>query len=152
MIKKPKMTINQKAPVVQKDNIFIDAETSKVWNVLSKMDQWPHWNPKIKNIRIKKTPAVGVAFTWRSNGNKINSKIHTYIIHKAIGWNGHAFGMKAIHNWYLQPSKKGTKVFVEESMEGWLVRLMKNKIARILKKDMSHWLEQLKIACEKSND
>lgn len=148
LIEKFNMTINQKAPIVQSNTIFIHADISTVWNVLHKIDQWPYWNHQIKNIDIKKAPAKGVTFTWQSNGSKIKSKIHTYNIDKAIGWSGRAFGAKAIHNWSLQSFKSGTKVFTEESMEGWLVSLMKNKIARILKKDMSHWLEQLRIECE----
>lgn len=146
------MNINKKAPVVQTKDIFINADIIEVWKLLTKIDQWPHWNTNIKKTYIKKAPAVGVVFTWQSNGNKIKSKIHTYKIYKAIGWSGQAFGTKAIHNWYLKPVEKGTKVWVEESMEGWLVSLIKNKIARVLERDMTHWLNRLKIECETQSD
>lgn len=145
------MNINQKAPVVQAKDIFINANIELDWSLLTKIDQWPRWNKNIKKTYLQKAPAVGIAFTWQSNGSKIKSKIHTYDIHKAIGWSGEAFGAKAIHNWYLKPAEKGTKICVEESMEGWLVSLMKNKMNRFLEKDMTHWLKCLKVECEKVN-
>lgn len=43
----------------------------------------------------------------------------------------------------------GMKVRVEESMEGWLIKLMKKKMNEKLAEDMLYWLEQLKNESEK---
>ena len=143
------MIINKKAPVIQQDSIFINADAIRVWSVLASIVYWPDWNDKIHSIYMEGSARVGATFQWRTNGSNIKSTIHTCHINKALGWSGRAFGVKAIHNWYLQPAEYGTKVFVEESMEGWLVSLFKNKLSRILAKDMNYWLAQLKIECEK---
>lgn len=143
------MTINKKAPVNQQDSIFINADAVKVWSVLASIVDWPDWNDKIHSVYIDEPVREGNTFQWRTNGSHIKSTIHTYHINQALGWSGHTFGAKAIHNWYLQPAEHGTKIFVEESMEGWLVSLFKNKLSRILEKDMNYWLVQLKNQCEK---
>lgn len=142
------MTINQEAPVVQSKEITINAEPAKVWEVLTEIEKWSDWNSKIKKPKLKEEANVGVSFTWKINGSKIKSKIHTFDRNKMLGWTGRTFGATAIHNWYLRPTENGTKVLVKESMQGWLIGLMKKKMNATLEKDMMHWLEQLKIECE----
>jgi hypothetical protein len=34
-------------------------------------------------------------------------------------------------------------------MEGWFIFLLRKKMNNILEEDMTYWLEQLKIECEK---
>jgi uncharacterized protein YndB with AHSA1/START domain len=143
------MTINQEAPVVQSKEVSINAKPEKVWQVLTDIENWSDWNEKIKKPSVKEEPNVGVSFTWKINGSNIKSQIHTYDPNKAFGWTGKTFGAKAIHNWYLEPTAHGTKVIVKESMEGWLIALLKKKMNTVLADDLGFWLEQLKVACEK---
>lgn len=143
------MTINQEAPVIQKRSIHIEASPEKVWEVLSEIENWTAWNDKIKQAKIEGTAARGKTFTWKTNGTKIKSKIHTFHPYQTLGWKGKAFGAKAIHNWYLESTETGTQVFVEESMEGWLIGLMKKKMNKTLGEDMDYWLAQLKKESER---
>lgn len=143
------MTINYKAPVVQTKETIINAKPQKVWTVLTEIKNWSNWNTKIKNPIIKVAPKVGASFTWKTNGSKIKSEIHTFNQSSEFGWTGKTFGAKAIHNWYLEPTENGTRVIVEESMEGWIIGLIKKRINNILEKDMIYWLEQLKKESEK---
>ncbi|MDC6350061.1 SRPBCC family protein [Zeaxanthinibacter sp. PT1] len=143
------MTINQEAPVVQKNEITINAAPEKVWQVLTKIENWDEWNERIKKPKLQGNLQVGSIFTWKTNGSKIHSKIHSITPSKNFGWEGKTFGASAIHNWYLSPTENGTKVRVEESMEGWVINLMKKKMNQILRGDMCFWLEQLKQESEK---
>ena len=143
------MTINQEAPVVQTKEIIINAAPQKVWQVLTNIQSWGEWNDRIKKTKLQGILDVGSSFTWKTNGSKIKSTIHSFAPYNILGWQGKAFGASAIHNWYLEPTKNGTKVRVEESMEGWIIKLMKKKMNEKLADDMVYWLEQLKIECEK---
>lgn len=143
------MTINQDAPVVQKKDIIINATPEKVWQILTNIDNWGQWNQRIKQPKRQGPLEVGNTFTWKTNGSKIKSKIHSCSPNKVFGWQGKAFGVSAIHNWYLEPSGKGTKVSVEESMQGWIINLMKKKMNEKLEEDMLFWLAQLKQESEK---
>jgi len=49
----------------------------------------------------------------------------------------------------LERNDGGTLVKVEESMEGWLIGLFKNKMNKALEKDMQYWLEVLKRESER---
>lgn len=142
------MTINQEAPVVQAKEIIINASPEKVWQTLINIQSWAEWNKRIKKTNLQDKIEVGSSFTWKTNGSKIKSKIHSFKPYKILGWQGKAFGASAIHNWYLEPTENGTKVSVEESMEGWIINLMKKKMNEKLADDMVYWLEQLKKECE----
>ena len=141
--------IDQEAPVVQMKEITINAEPDVIWDVLTNIEEWSNWNEKIKHPTINEEAGIGVSFTWKTNGSKIRSQIHTFDSNKTLGWTGKTFGAKAIHNWYLEPTNNGTKVIVKESMGGWLVRLFKRKVTNTIEEDMAWWLEQLKIESEK---
>lgn len=143
------MTINQEAPVVQTKEIIIAATPEKVWQILTNIQRWEEWNERIKKPKLEVELAVGNSFTWKTNGSKINSTIHTVSPNKIFGWKGKTFGASAIHNWYLEPTDNGTKVRVEESLEGWIINLMKKKMNEKLVADMGYWLEQLKTESEK---
>lgn len=143
------MKINQEAPVVQTKEIVINATHEKVWEILTDIQSWDKWNERIKKPKLQGDLEVGSGFTWKTNGSKIKSTIHTFTPIKVLGWQGKAFGASAIHNWYLEPTENGTKVLVEESMEGWIINLMRKKMNEKLANDMLYWLEQLKQECEK---
>jgi len=143
------MTINKEAPVVQTKEIVIYTTPEKVWQILTNIENWDEWNERIKKPKLQGTLQVGSIFTWKTNGSKIKSKIHSFTPSETLGWQGKAFGASAIHNWYFEPTENGTKVTVEESMEGWIINLMKKKMNEKLADDMIYWLEQLKIECEK---
>lgn len=140
------MQVNQKAPVFQSSEIFIHARPEHIWTLLTDIDRWSEWQPKITRANLTGHPTVGATFNWKINGASIRSIIQTVEIAQLFGWSGTTFGGSAIHNWYLEPKNGGTVVRVVESMDGWLVRLFKNKMNRDLASDMVFWLEKLKDA------
>lgn len=143
------MQVNQNAPVFQAAEILIHASPAQVWSVLTNINHWPAWNPNIKAAKLDGEAMVGASFHWKVKGASIRSILHTVNGQVAFGWSGTTFGGSAIHNWYLETHNGHTLVRVEESMEGWLVGLFKNKMNRDLATDMFFWLEKLKEASEK---
>ena len=143
------MSINKNAPVVQSKSILIKANPKKVWQVLTDIEKWDEWNQRITKPRLDQKLAESTSFSWKINGTKIKSTIIDYEPKKVLAWSGKTFGAKALHYWFLEPTQNGTKVSVEESMEGWLISLMKKAINKKLDDDMKYWLSKLKIECEK---
>lgn len=93
-----KMTNNKNAPVVQSKEIVILASPEKIWNVLSDINNWDKWNKRISNPTLQTKIEEGAQFTWKTNGSKIKSVIHTLKKNEIMGWKGKAFGATAIHN------------------------------------------------------
>jgi hypothetical protein len=143
--------INEKAPVVCRKTIIIEAKPEKIWKVLTNIDDWPDWQNEISLARIHGPLQPNVSFTWKSGGMKINSTLHTVAPYYSIGWTGKVFGIYAIHNWNMKVVDGATEVTVSESMEGLMARLFKRKLQPTLDKGMERWLQLLKEESEKQN-
>lgn len=140
--------INVLAPVKCSQSIHIQASPEKVWAVLTDIDQWATWQTDITKPKLEGKLAPGATFSWKTGGAKIQSTLHTVDERQAFGWTGKALGAYAIHNWTLTPQGGGTEVAVSESMEGWLVKLLRRMFQKNLAAGMAKWLELLKQRCE----
>lgn len=145
------ISINTNAPVVCHKSIVINATTLEVWKVLTEIDKWSSWQTAIKSPRLEGSLEPGTKFTWKTGGVKITSILHTVEPYTAFGWNGKTIGIKAIHNWSIVELNHQTEVSVSESMEGFLVKLLKKTFTNSLDKGMGEWLQHLKKTCEKKH-
>ncbi|RDV11911.1 polyketide cyclase/dehydrase [Pontibacter diazotrophicus] len=141
--------INNSAPAKCSKEIIINASSEKVWAVLTDIDKWTTWNTEVSNVKLNGKLQPESTFDWKAGGAKIHSTLHTIEPVKRFGWTGKALGTFAIHNWILSETNGQTKVLVEESIEGFLVRLFKKAFNRTLGSGMKKWLDLLKQECEK---
>jgi len=141
-------SINHHAPVTCASSIVIHTSPERVWAVLTDINGWASWQNDIFKPKLNDDLVSGSTFVWTTGGVKIRSTLHTVEPHRAFGWTGKAPGTFAIHNWTLAAHEEATLVSVEESMEGFLVRLFKNPFRKNLEKGMNTWLQLLKQACE----
>lgn len=144
-------TIHANAPVVTREQIVINAPVEVVWAVFADVDSWPQWQKEIPTSKLNGPFKEGSSFDWKTHGLTITSTFHTIDANNMIGWSGPSFGAFAIHNWYFIRQGNRTIVKVEESMEGWLVTLMKNKFQSVNKGSLIYWLDALKTTSEKRN-
>lgn len=143
--------INNNAPVKCTKTIIINATPQKVWQVLTDINNWPGWQPNITKAQLNDTLQPGTTFDWKADGLKIHSALHTVQPCSQFGWTGYSMSLYAIHNWTLEETPEGTRVIVEESMEGFFARLFKKSLNKSLEKGMLNMLDLLKTECEKSN-
>jgi len=141
-------SINPNAPVKTYQQITIHATPQKVYQIMSDINHWAQWHSDVTNPRLNGPFEKGSSFDWKSGGLTIHSTLHTAIPGQKIGWSGKAFGAFAIHNWSFINEKGYTTVKVEESMEGWLVNIMKGKFQKGLEQSLQVWLKNLKVKAE----
>nr|WP_315200619.1 SRPBCC family protein [uncultured Flavobacterium sp.] len=146
---KTSKTIHLDAPVITRKNIVINASVKNVWKVFSNVNNWDTWQKEIVTPKINGAFKLGTSFNWKSNGLTITSTLQTVEINKMVGWSGPAFGAFAIHTWYFTEHNGQTTISVEESMEGWLVSLLKSNFQSSLDTSIEHWLKALKTEAEK---
>ncbi len=142
-------TINQDAPVKTIKSIKVDAPVEKVWRILVDVNNWDTWQKEIESPSLNSPFSPGSSFDWKTNGLGITSTLHTVETNESLGWSGPAFGAFAVHNWYLSEQNGQTIVRVEESMEGWLVKLLDEQFQSTLDTSTENWLNYLKIEAEK---
>jgi hypothetical protein len=141
-------SIDRQAPVQTRRDIVIHAPAQTVWNVLTNVGAWPKWQSEIPHASLYGGLQPGSIIDWKNSGFAIRSVLQTVDPDKTLGWAGTALGTSAIHIWKLEPLDGHTLVSVEESMDGWLVKLMKGYVQRGLDRGTDHWLRALKRQAE----
>jgi uncharacterized protein YndB with AHSA1/START domain len=145
-----KGVINEKAPVIDKQEIMINAPIEKVWEILANIGEWPEW---YTGVTIEKKPEKyeeGQTFHWKQDGNKIKSRLAKIERPNTLAWTGSVLWIKAVHVWQLREIEKSkTKVAVAESMQGFFISQFINK--EKLHKVLDLWLNLLKIRVERNN-
>lgn len=142
-------SINNNAPVKCSKTITINASSEKVWAVMTNINNWASWQTDISKPKLNGELKPQTTFDWKTGGAKIHSTLHTVEPFNNFGWTGKTFGMFAIHNWTLTEKNEQTIVAVDESMEGFFAKLLKNSFNKNLEKGMQNWLDLLKLECEK---
>lgn len=141
--------INQKAPVVERQELFINASPEQVWEVLASINEWPLWQSEVTEAKLEGQLSEGSIFKWKAGGISFKSKLHTVKPFQKLGWTGTTLGASAIHNWSIEPQENGSLVRVEESLQGFFPVLFKKKFKKDLKTGMERNLQELKTASEK---
>ena len=144
------MNINENAVLKTSQEIEINAPIEKVWQTQSNINNWPNWHPKISKAELKGNLEEKSSFVWVADGYKLNSILQKVSENEVIAWTGKGFGASAIHIWEFEALENGkTLVRTKESMDGWLVKLLKGMMRKKLDESLGFWLEALKIEAEK---
>jgi uncharacterized protein YndB with AHSA1/START domain len=145
------MEINHQAPLVSQKEMFIQASPEVIWKIHTAINDWPQWQPTIDMANLDGPLAIGSIFQWKSGGLTITSTIQVVEPNRQVGWTGKALGTRASHTWIFKPHNGGTMLTTEESMEGWLVSILKLFMPRFLEGSLDTWVQSLKSKAEGSS-
>lgn len=137
--------VNKNAKAYGKEEILIHAPLNRVYRLVSDINNWAEWQSDVAEALIHGKFSENTEFTWKANGMKIHSKLHTIQQNAKIGWTGKMFWIKAVHNWWFTAKGESTLVEVEESLSGFGSSLMK----KTLNEGISKNLLELKREAEK---
>lgn len=139
------MQIDTKAPAITSQERVLGATPEVVFALLADVADWPRWQPEVSSSEVVGAGSleVGTSFRWKSGGATIVSTVQTLTAPTTIGWTGRAIGTRAVHVWFLEPVASGTLVRTEESMAGWLPRLLGPMVRRMLEKGVAATLDAL---------
>ena len=136
-------------PVSSKAGAEIAAPPEVVWDVLTRFEDWPDWNPDVKSMSFSGPLEPGVEFRWKAGPATIVSTLEQVEPPRQVRWRGRTMSIKANHQWRLEPRDGGTHVETEESFSGVLARLFRRPIQKTLDKSLSEGLEHLKREAER---
>ena len=141
------IAINEKAPVIEKQHVFIPAAPQKVWEIISDINNWPEWQSDVTQAELCGELKEGTIFKWKAGGIRFTSELHTVNDFQVIGWTGKTIGTNAVHNWRFEKKNGGTMIYVEESLEGLFPKLFKKNFSKNLHEGMKKNLKELSAAC-----
>jgi uncharacterized protein YndB with AHSA1/START domain len=144
----PEPTIDRSAPVIGASEIVIDTSPQKVWEVLTAFEDWPSWNPDVRDVSMGGPVAPGTQFRWKAGPGTITSTLQHVDPPRAIAWTGRTLGIKAVHVWRLEPQNEATHVHTEETFDGLIARLLRGRLQKQLDQALDGGLRHLKSAAE----
>lgn len=144
------MHIDDNATLTARHEILIDAPITSVWAIQTAIEQWPQWQPDITAATLEGPLAVGTVFRWKAKGLGIVSTLQAVEEPTTIGWTGDSLGMHAVHIWHFSAEGNQTRVKTEESLAGWMVRLLKLFDRNFLEKSLKQSLATLKNRVEEA--
>lgn len=135
--------------------IMINADVSKVWNVLMDFEKHPNWNPFIKSISGEQKVGNKLTVSIKPpDGNGMTFKPRILILEpeKEFRWKG-KLGIKGIfdgeHYFILEPMNKNQTRFIHgEVFSGLLILVMGNMLEKT-KEGFQLMNESIKKECEK---
>jgi uncharacterized membrane protein len=80
-------------------SIDIHAPISKVWGLMSSINDWPTWNSAIDSMKFSGKFERKERFMWRSKGFTVTSTLQDIELNRELSWTGEAFGTHAVHRW-----------------------------------------------------
>jgi hypothetical protein len=142
------MDINAAAPVITRDEIFINALIDSVWDIQVDVAGWPSWRSDVAGSQITGALSVGAVFQWQTAGLDITSTVHEFDAPHRILWSGPAQGIVGVHVWTFDEQEGGVIVRTRESWEGASVGPQAAALQPALDASIRKWLEDLKRAAE----
>ena len=146
------MEVNKEAPAIATGEIEIRAQPEVVWDLLADIDNWPSWNPDVREAKLMGGLRESSVFRWKAGPGTITSTLQKVDRPREIGWRGKTMGINAVHVYTLEPSAEGTKVHTEESFDGLVVTLLKRTMRKTLQKGIDGGLASLKKEAERRSD
>jgi hypothetical protein len=142
------MKINEQATLIARKEILIQASPEAVWKIHTDINKWGQWQPAITMTNLAGPLAAGSVFQWKTGGLTLTSTLQVVEPNQRIGWTGKGLGTQASHLWSLKPHQDGTLLTTEESMQGWLVVVLKLLMPKFLDGSLDTWLQSLKRRAE----
>jgi hypothetical protein len=140
---------NEDAPVRSTAEIDVDAPPEIVWEVVTRFENWPNWNPDVKWMSFPGPLAPGTEFRWKAGPGTIVSTLDRIEPPRYISWRGRTLTIDAYHEWWLEPRDDGTHVRTEEAFYGLLARLLRGPLQKTLDKSFEDALQRLKGEAER---
>jgi carbon monoxide dehydrogenase subunit G len=110
-------------------SIEINAPVRKVWALIDKLEEWPHWMPSIKKIqRVSNGPlGVGAQLSVTARVSRLRVKllmtITKFVPERNVVMQGKALGTNLTRFYNLEPVDGKTKVTVGGDVSGALAWL-----------------------------
>jgi uncharacterized protein YndB with AHSA1/START domain len=131
-------------PVMSASEIEIPAGPHAVWEALTDFARWPEWNPDVTRMSAPDEPlAEGYVFKWKAGPGEITSTVIELDAPRRIVWTGRTIGIDALHVWEIEASGDGALVHTEEAYRGFVARLFRAPLRRVLRNALDRAVDAL---------
>ena len=143
------MHVDSQAPAYVSGEKLVNAPAQVVWEVVSRIEEWPTWNPDVQKAALDGALAAGTGFRWQAGRAKITSRLEEVTAPSVIGWSGKLPGIAARHVWRIEPRGDQTLVSTQESWHGIVPRIFRARSRKMLQAAVDSGLQAIKDEAER---
>ena len=140
--------IDVDAPVVSSAEAEIEAPIEAVWSILTAIERWPAWNPDVKSASLDGPLVEEATFRWKAGPSTITFTVIRFDRPRLIAWTGKTLGIRAVHVWHLTSTNGRTLARTEESYEGFVARILRRPLQKMLDRTLTDGAFHLKVEAE----
>ncbi|MCW3062686.1 MAG: hypothetical protein JWQ02_4507 [Capsulimonas sp.] len=142
----------EKAPVYNFHELYISASPAIIWHWLIYVQLWSRYNPYLSDIILLDPAAtelmLGTSFQWRRSSYTLLSTVTDYLPYARIGWRVEGLWLAGFQEWLLMEDSGGCLVRVEETLSGFVPRLLHRSMSHGLEVVQHEWLKSLRRVAE----
>lgn len=123
-------SVEQGGKLIYKLQTVFDAQPEDVWKKISSVNEIKSWDSMIMEIdgAIKEGGRIALRSSI-SPEQKFKLKISNVVPNRQMTWSSGMYPLfRGVRQYKLNKKGEGTELVVEEVFDGWLLRLMKNKL------------------------
>ncbi|HET9956709.1 MAG TPA: SRPBCC family protein [Polyangiaceae bacterium] len=142
------------ADLFSHNDVVIARPCQRIWDILVNAPKWPEWYANASQVRLLDRSRTqlehGSAFTWRTFGIVVESRVAEFEPAARLAWFGAAKDMTAYHAWLLKPLPDACRVITQETNNGPAAVALRDKNPDAIHDGHATWLAQLKAISERS--
>jgi hypothetical protein len=131
------MEINEKAPVLVRKQILVNAPAGKIWNLLTDVNQWKFWQPEVKDPVLEGPFEKGSIIRYKALMVSCALTVLEAVPTRHLAWTGESAGKTLLTIWNLEEVPGGILVKADSTFDGriaWLekfiLRFMTERVLR----------------------
>jgi len=95
---------DKSAPIAVSTDIIVELKPAEVWAVLSDVDNWGAWNPKVTEIKHGAGLNVGTELSYRWEERKVEATVEQFKENELFVWRGARSGDNVLMQWTVRPN------------------------------------------------
>jgi hypothetical protein len=138
----------ENSPVHTRNELEIPAHPRVVWAWLIRATKWPKWYENSKDVKIvqgksKTDLAKDTVFIWKTFGMRVKTWVEVFEPFEQLAWRGTGLLGEGYHVWAIEETPHGCKVITKEVQNGFIIRIGRRQIKKMLLEQHQKWLEGL---------
>lgn len=95
---------DKSAPIAVSTDVIVELSPAEVWAVLSDVDNWGVWNPKVTEVKHGAGLNIGSELSYRWEEHKVEAVVEQLKENELFVWRGSRSGDNVLMQWTLRPS------------------------------------------------
>jgi uncharacterized protein YndB with AHSA1/START domain len=122
---------------VYQEAVEVDADPSRVWQVLVDVESWPEWTPSMTTVRMVTPQRLGPGSRVAIKQPRLapaEMTVDQYAEGRSFAWSSRMAGLRTIADHVLEPTLNGTRVTLAVTQSGPLAGFVRIAYGRMIRR------------------